>query len=130
MAQPSRRSVLRGFVLLGATAAPLGAAEHAFSMVTGGYASGLRRTTFTPHLRSRFAFASDDGVYAAVLREVSDIRTSPRGHDRKFTLLFQVSGDPGAGTYRVKHPRIEDLDLFVSPVGGKPGLYEAVVDAL
>jgi hypothetical protein len=45
-------------------------------------------------------------------------------------MLFQVKGSaPVQGTYRVRHRNVAALDLFIVPVGGKPGVYEAIVDA-
>jgi hypothetical protein len=129
MAKPSRRSVLRSGVVLVAASAPLGVAQHAMSVVAGGVASGLRRSTFKPHVGTTFSLSDGGATYAAVLRRVADVKTAARGHDKKFRLVFEVKGAAPQGTYRLKHPRIAAMDLFVAPTGGKAGVYEAVVDA-
>lgn len=130
MAKPSRRSVLRAGVVLAATTAPLGLARSATSMVAGGTASGLRRATFQPHVGTPFTLTADGTTHRAVLKKVADVRTAPRGHDRKFRLVFHVTGStPASGTYRIGHRRIGAMDLFVNPIGGEPGVYEAIMDA-
>lgn len=129
MAKPTRRSVLRAGVLAVAAAAPLGGAQQALSVVAGGMASGLRRSTFAPHRRTAFTLSDGGGSYRAVLTEIGDHTKSTRGHEKKFRLLFQVSGAPPAGTYRLSHGAVRAMDLFVTPVGSTGGLYEAVVDA-
>lgn len=130
MAKPTRRSVLRAGVVIAGTSVPLGVASRALSVVAGGMASGFRRSTFQPHLRSAFTLDGEGGSYGAVLTKVGDLKTASRGHDRKFRLLFKVTGArPAGGTYRLSHSKIGAMDLFVSPVGASGDLYEAVVDA-
>lgn len=124
----SRRTFLRTCVLLAAAAAPIGVAGEAMSLVTGD-ADGLRRSSFLPHLKGRFSLVAADGtVYRATLLDVSDLKASPKAHDRKFRLLFRLSGKPEAGIFRLLHPRVAATDLFVSPVG-TGDRYEVVVDA-
>ncbi|HEV2890835.1 MAG TPA: twin-arginine translocation signal domain-containing protein [Frankiaceae bacterium] len=124
----SRRNFLRGCVLLAAAAAPLGVAGEALSLPSG-TANGLRRSSFTPHLRTGFALVSADGaVHPATLLQVSDLAAGPRGHDRKFRLLFSVSSRPQGGIFELRHPRIAATELFVAPVGNG-SQYEVVVDA-
>lgn len=130
MAKPTRRSILRAGVVIAGMSMPLGVASGALSAVTGGMASGLRRSTFQPHLRSAFTLNGADGSYQAMLTEVGNVKTAPRGHDRKFRLLFKVTGaQPAGGTYRLSHGKIGTMNLFVSPVGASGDVYEAVVDA-
>ena len=129
MAHPSRRSVLRTALVLAATSTPLVGAQRAVSFVAG-QGGALRRTAFRPHVGATFRFASGGVTYRAKLVKVGDLRAAKRGHDSKFSLLFTVKGaGPGAGTYRFAHPRYGTVELFVSPVGAKAGVYEAVVDA-
>lgn len=129
MAHPSRRSVLRTALVLAATSTPLVGAQRAFSFVAG-QGGALRRSAFRPHVGATFLFGAGGVAYRAKLVKVADIRTAARGDDRAFRLLFRVRGDgPGAGTYRFSHPRYGAVDLFVSPVGAKAGVYEAVVHA-
>ncbi len=128
MATSSRRTFLRTCVLLAAAAAPLGVSGEAMSLVTG-EANGLRRSSFTPHLKRRFALVAADGtVQRATLVEVSDLAAGPRGHDRKFRLLFGLSSRPQAGIFQLRHPSVAATELFVSPVG-TGDRYEVVVDA-
>lgn len=129
MAHPSRRSVLKTALVLAATSTPLLGAQRAFSFVAG-QGGALRRAAFQPHVGSTFMVAAGGVAYRAKLAKVADVRTAARGHDRKFRLMFTIRGDgPGQGTYRFTHPRFGAVDLFVSPVGAKAGIYEAVIDA-
>lgn len=130
MANPTRRSILRAGVVVAGMSVPLGAASRALSAVTGVTAPGLRRSTFQPHLGTAFTLHGEGGSYPAVLTEVGNLKTARHGHDRKFNLLFTVSGGrPAGGTYRLSHGKIGTLDLFVSPVGAAGNVYEAVVNA-
>lgn len=129
MANPSRRSVLRTGVVLAATAAPLGAAGTAFSVVGGGMASGLRRATFAPHVGKTFSMSAAGATHRAKLTKVADVAAAKKGHDLRYRLLFHTDGaGPGQGTYAFHHPAVGQVHLFVTPIGAKPGLYEAVVD--
>jgi len=124
----SRRTFLRTCVLLSAAAAPLGVAGEAMSLVSGG-AHGLRRSSFTPHLKRRFDLVAADGkVHHATLVGVSDLAAGPRAHDQKFRLLFSLSSRPPGGIFQLRHPRVAATELFVAPVGGGDR-YEVVVDA-
>jgi hypothetical protein len=129
MAKPTRRSVLRAGVVLAATAVPVGVAETALSVVAGGSASGLRRSTFKPHVGTVFRFRDGDRTYSGVLKKVGDSRSATRGHDKKFRLVFALDASVPQGTYSLRHPKVGTMDLFVSPIGQQPGVYEAVVDA-
>ena len=129
MANPSRRSVLRAGVVAAAAAVPLAATQNAMSVVAGGMASGMRRSTFKPHLKSSFTLVGPNGSYRAKLVEVKDLAGAPAGHDTKFRLLFRVRGaKPAEGTYRVRHRSVAAMDLFVAPVGGADA-YEVIIDA-
>lgn len=129
MAKPTRRSVLRAGVVAAAAAVPLAAAQQGMAVVAGGMTSGLRRSTFKPHVRSTFTLVGAGGTHEAVLTKVGDLKATRRGHDRKFHLLFRVTGSrPAEGTYRLRHSRVAAMDLFVSPVGATGDVYEAVVD--
>jgi hypothetical protein len=129
MAKLSRRSVLRAGVVAAAAAVPLAVSESGIAAVAGGsMASGLRRATFRPHLRSSFTFVGGGTSYQAKLVDVGDVKAAPRGHDARFRLLFRVTGArPAEGTYRVFHGRVAATDLFLAPVGRSGDLYEAVV---
>jgi hypothetical protein len=124
----SRRTFLRTCVLVAAAAAPLGVAGEAMSLVSGG-ANGLRRSSFTPHVKRRFALVAADGrVHRATLVGVSDLAAGPAAHDRKFRLLFSMDSRPPGGIFQLRHPSVAATDLFVAPVGGGDR-YEVVVDA-
>lgn len=130
MANPTRRSILRAGVVAAGMSVPLGAASRALSVVGAPPTAGLRRSTFRPHLGSSFDLAGPDGSYRLVLTEVGNLKSAPRGHERKFSLLFKAGGArPEGGTYRVSHGAIGAMHLFVSPVGKSGDLYEAVVNA-
>jgi hypothetical protein len=124
----SRRTFLRTCVLLTAAAAPLGVAGEAVSLRSGS-ANGLRRSSFTPHLKRRFALVAADGkVHHATLVAVSDLAAGPKAHDRKFRLMFSMSSRPPGGLFELRHPAVAATELFVAPVGGGDR-YEVVVDA-
>jgi hypothetical protein len=130
MANPSRRSVLRAGVIAAAVAAPLAASENVLAAVAGGMSSGLRRSTFVPHVKSSFALVGGGTKHKATLVKVGDLVAAPSGHEAKFRLLFRVKGArPAEGVYRLRHSHVAAMDLFVAPVGAKGDLYEAVVDA-
>lgn len=129
MSKPTRRSVLRAGVVLAATAAPIGVAEHAMSVVGGGRASGLRRTTFAPHVGTTFTFAGEGGLHQGVLKRIANLDNGPKSETR-FRLVFKVKGSaPAQGTYQLQHGRLAAMALFVVPVSAKSGTYEAIVDS-
>jgi hypothetical protein len=129
MANPSRRSVLRAGVIAAAAAGPLAATQNVFAAVAGSMSSGLRRSTFAPHVKSSFRLVGAGATHHAKLVSVGDLLAARSGHDTKFRLLFRVSGSrPAEGTYRLRHGRIAAMDLFVAPVGASGNLYEAIVD--
>lgn len=129
MDKPTRRSVLRAGLVLTAAAVPIGFADTAMSVVAGGSASGLRRATFKPHTGSKFGFRDADRAFTGVLRKVGDTRSATRGQDKKFRLVFAMDASVPQGTYTLTHPKAGTMELFVSPIGQQPGVYEAVVDA-
>jgi hypothetical protein len=130
MTNPSRRALLRAGVVVAASV-PLGAARQAMSFASTARPTGLRRALFRPHVGATFRFVADDGAsYDATLTKVADTARAARGHDLRFRLLFQMHhAQPAQGTYRVEHPEAGAVLLFVSPVSGKAGVYEAVVHA-
>jgi hypothetical protein len=131
MTTPSRRSLLRAGVVLAATFVPLGLTKQAFSMVAGGMGSGLRRSTFTPRVGTRFRLVADGRSYPAVLLRVDDIRHGGKGHDQQFSLLFRTRGaGPGDGTYRLEHATMRSQRISVIAVGAKAGVYEAIVNGV
>lgn len=130
MAKTSRRSVLRAGVVLAASSVPLGLGRQALSFVAGPGAGSLRRSVFAPHVGSRVMFVGRGTRHAAKLTQVGDAPYGAAGHDLSFRLVFRTRGaGPGQGTYRLQHRALGGIDLFVSPIGAKPGVYEAIVDA-
>jgi hypothetical protein len=124
----SRRTFLRTCVLVAATAAPIGMAREAMSLPSGS-ANGLRRSSFTPHLKRPFALVAADGtVHTATLVGVTDLAAGPKAHDQKFRLLFSMTSRPAGGIFQLRHARVAPTELFVAPVGGGDH-YEVVVDA-
>ena len=130
MTNPSRRSVLRAGVVVAAAAVPLGVARQAFSVVAGGMASGLRRSAFQPHLRSTLTLAGNGGTHRAVLTRIDDLSPDDGADDLRFRLMFRVSRSrPAQGTYTFARRGMAPVALFITPVGAKPGVYEAIIDA-
>lgn len=126
MMQPSRRQALRlGVVAAAAAAAPVALVEQAFAVLTPAY---LVRRTFRPLVGSRFLVTRGRRRYVAVLVSVGDLRHSRPGDPNQFRLQFSVRGaGPGEGTFRFEHARLAPFRLFVTPVGGRAGDYEAIV---
>jgi hypothetical protein len=128
MTNPSRRTVLRAGVVFAAASGPLAVSRQAMSAVAGGMSSNLRRATFRPHVGSVFRLGGDDAGSTAVLHRVADV-PGARGSDQQFRLLFHTNGaGPGQGTYAFRHSTLPTVHLFVTPIGKKAGVYEAVVD--
>jgi len=130
MAKASRRSILRAGVVLAASSVPLGLGRQALSFVAGPGTGSLRRSAFTPHVGTRVTFVGRGTRSAAKLTHVGDAPYGKTGHDLSFRLVFKTRGaGPGEGTYRLAHPALGGIDLYVSPIGAKAGVYEAIVDA-
>jgi hypothetical protein len=91
------------------------------------------RAQFASHVNSRFDVEPGNGAPLSLeLVEVEEGRSSP-DHEQ-FALVFRAPRDMPAqqGTYRVKHPVLGALDLFLVPVGreGDDLLLEAVFNRL
>jgi hypothetical protein len=130
MANPSRRAVLRSGVVLVAASAPLVPAQQALSLAIRGMPTGLRRAAFKPHVGSKVTLAGADGTYAARLTKVADLAREKAGHDLRFRVLFSVRGArPEQGTFDVRVGAVTVARLFLTPIGGRGSLYEAVVSA-
>jgi hypothetical protein len=85
----------------------------------------LTADDFAPHLRERFALSpTADSAFDVELIEVSGAGARP------FSLVFRGPGEPvlPQRIYRLEHPALGALDLFLVPIGRQPdGLrYEAV----
>jgi hypothetical protein len=85
----------------------------------------LTAADFSPHLRERFVLsASDDAALDVELVEVSGAGARP------FSLVFRGPGEPvlPQRIYRLEHPALGTLDLFLVPIGRQPDgvRYEAV----
>lgn len=81
------------------------------------------REAFVAHLKSEFQIESADHSLASACRliEVSDeiSLTSPTARFTSFSLLFTAPKGFAAQSqiYRLTHPQMEPMDLFLSPVG-------------
>jgi hypothetical protein len=123
----SRRSLLRFAVLgSGVLLLPAGSATAA-GFLPGVGPTRLRRSVFAPHRGATFRLAAGGRGHRAVLHSVSGLA----GHaaDSRFSLLFRVRDRMPEGVYAVSNPSLRPVSLFLTPVGPKPGWYEAVVDA-
>ncbi len=113
-----------------AGAAGVGAAASGLGKPTGGPAY-LHRETYVPFVGTDFAVHRPG---AATLRvKLVEARQLPDVGD-SFSLLFRGQARAGivGGTYRLEHPSLGNIDLFVSPVGrGVRGLeLEAVINRI
>jgi hypothetical protein len=123
----SRRTLLRAGVTVAASIAVpvLAAPAHGLAAVAP---VRLRRREFRPHVGSRFVLVAGERTYGAKLVKIGD-HDLARGHDARFTLLFDVPGAPlPEGIYTLRHARLKAFDLFIAPVGS-PVRYEAVVSS-
>jgi hypothetical protein len=80
-----------------------------------------RAAAFRPHVNTTFAFHGADGlpvpmVLARIVERPADARVE------QFSLIFVAAAGstPPAGIYRLQHPAVDALDLFIAPIGG-PG---------
>lgn len=130
MDQPSRRSVLRAAVLATAAIAVPGlASRQAAGVSAGATPTRLRRREFTPLVGTTFLLGAGPAQVAARLRSVGDLSRRTAGNDGRFSLLFEIPAAPAEGIYAMRHAVLRTFDLFVTPVAGRAGLYEAVVNS-
>jgi hypothetical protein len=91
----------------------------------------LSRSRFAPLVRSTFRLTGPAGRRSVRL---SAVRTLAKGAatERSFTLEFTDAGARPLpdGIYGLSHPRLGTVQLFLAPVGGAAGRYEAVVNRL
>ena len=81
----------------------------------------LTAADFAPHRHERFALSPGGGPQL----ELELVEVTGPG-DRPFSLVFRGPGEPllAQRIYRVEHPALGALDLFLVPIG--PGRYEAI----
>jgi len=84
--------------------------------------------TFRPCLNDTFRLTARGDVLDLVLSEVEDLGDS--ANRRAFSLMFAGPPQPAKpqGTYRLDHPAIGTLDVFLVPLGPWQGAfrYQAV----
>ena len=132
----SRRSFLAGTLSVAAAAsAPVVLAERA-AAATAAFKEKpalLRRSAFTPLLGSTFRMSDTHSTIPVVLAEIGDVPvvTAP-GDENRFSLLFTAPAGPKRpqGTYRMQHPRLGEVSLFVVPVGrgATSPQYQAIIN--
>jgi hypothetical protein len=129
MSDVSRRAVLRGAVVAGVGAAvPVAAASPALAATTTTAAAPpLRRSTFKPLLNQSFTLTTASRKsYSAKLAAIGDYNAATAGSDQSFTLLFKGTVPP-AGICTVSSGKLKPVSLFLSPVGNKAGVAQAVI---
>jgi hypothetical protein len=132
--EPTRRTVLVGAGLFAATlAAPAVLGQSAAFAATARPAAlrGLRRSRFSPALRSHFLARGKGGPFRLVLTEIRDLPNAhTRDADHSFNLLFRVKGrsTPPEGIYRLVSGRSGSATLFISPVGPGTRVMQALVN--
>jgi hypothetical protein len=131
---PTRRTVLVGAGLFAATlAAPAVLGQSPAFAVAARPAAlrGLRRSRFSPALRSHFLARGAGGPFRLVLTEIRDLPNAhTRDADHSFNLLFRVKGRaiPPEGIYRLVSGKTGSATLFISPVGSGARMMQALVN--
>lgn len=78
-------------------------------------------TKFLPHLKTNFTVQSESGSHACKLVEVSPEKhqVTPKATWATFSLFFEAPAGflAEGGICRVSHPQMEEMELFLSPVG-------------
>ena len=88
----------------------------------------LTAASFTGRLHETFTLATPGNALKLVLAEVEELGQSQ--HRRAFSLRFLGPSKPilPQATYRLDHPAMGSLEMFLVPLGPKDGgmRYEAV----
>lgn len=87
----------------------------------GAAVNPLRRAAFTPLVGAALTLAGPRGKHTVTL-------VGAPGRDDAFSLRFATAGPVPEGIYRVEHPDLAPVDLFLSPVGPTPDRVDAVVN--
>lgn len=87
----------------------------------GAAVNPLRRAVFTPLVGAALMLSGPGGSHEVTL-------TAAPGTDDAFSLRFATTGAVPEGIYRLGHPDLAPVDLFLTPVGPTPHRVEAVVD--
>ncbi|MDH3282287.1 MAG: hypothetical protein OEQ18_14315 [Gammaproteobacteria bacterium] len=102
-------------------------------LVTGIVLENLDKTTFEPHLHTTFRICPTDGD--ALRLELIEVKglggdAAPAATRAPFSILFLGPAEPllAQRIYRIEHPELAPMELFLVPVGpGDGGMnYEAV----
>ena len=124
----SRTAAVGGMAVLGATTSPVQAAKALTRESPGAspesnaiWTGNATVNDFSRLLDKRFRLRSEDGITStAKLIEASSPRTrhALRFRREHFSLIFDVPGDVELvqGRYRLSHPQIGSMDLFMVPV--------------
>jgi hypothetical protein len=115
----SRRQTLVTGVGTGAGAA-LGAVLGV-TAPAGAAPAPLRRAAFAPLVGAVLTLSGPGGRHEVTL-------TAARGTEDVFSLRFATDGTVPEGIYRVGHPDLAPVDLFLTPTGPTRGRVEAVVN--
>jgi hypothetical protein len=123
MSAPRRRTVLAAAAAAAATATTtVGTASVAHAARTP--EDLMRRSRFTPHLRSAFTLTSSAGRWSVVLASLDDLVTGGAvGADKQFTATF-TGAVPGDGVYTVTRKGFTATPLFL--VAGRDSLVATV----
>jgi hypothetical protein len=122
--------VLRAGVLSAAVVGISGAAGLPSALSSVGPVR-FRRSMFAPYVGFPFQLVSGLRSYTARLAAVTDQNRITAGSEMRFSLLFQMAAAdlPPEGIYSVRRTGLRSVDLFLAPVTGKRGRYEAVISA-
>lgn len=129
----ARSAAVGGMVILGASAGPVQAAKKLTRDKKVIRVGNVTVNDFSGLLGKRFKLRMEDGTNSrAKLIEANTPRTrrAPRFRREYFSIVFDVPRgvDLVQGRYRIKHPKIGSMDLFMVPVDlpGKFNRLEAV----
>ena len=89
----------------------------------------LKKSSFDPHVQSKFEIHPEGMDKVEVeLVEVTEKNTEIM---ESFSVIFRGAKDKefGQGTYKVKHPKMGEFDLFMVPIvyGKRDGIYYQAV---
>ena len=85
---------------------------------------------FNPLLGEQLQVSGNDQSFVATLKSIKELNPYPGQERMPFSMILESDSheNAGQGTYQVEHEKLEDLVLFMVPIGpGEQGIcYEVV----
>ena len=90
----------------------------------------LTRELFEPHRGTTFLMYALRAIELELI-EIGTVSTPPNAKRASFSLRFRANGDRAhvpQQTYRLVHPVLGELEIFIVPMGPSPGgmIYDAI----